>query len=108
MLRTFKYKFLIPNFWLLSALGASLTLNPTGIYAQSANQQLKVSGYVTDEYSNPIGGATITLGNGKQVMTNSDGYFEAATVKGDKFKVSFITMITQEDRKSTRLNSSHV
>lgn len=96
MLRKFKYKFLIPNFWLLPALGASLTLTPTGIYAQSANQQLKVSGYVTDEYNNPIGGATITLGNGKQVMTNSDGYFEAATVKGDKFKVSFITMITQE------------
>ncbi len=96
MLRKFKYKFLIPNLWLLPALGGTLTVTPLGIYAQSSNQQLNVSGYVTDEFNNAIGGATITLANGKQVMTNNEGYFEIKAAKGEKFKVSFITMIPQE------------
>ena len=96
MLRKFRYKFLIPNFWLLPAMGASFSLVPIGIHAQTNTQQVKVSGYVTDEFSNPVGGATITHADGKQVMTNSDGYFELLSSKGSKIIISFITMIPQE------------
>ena len=102
MLGRVKHKLKMSPVWLLPTVGSMWMIAPAVAWAQTTAQSaihkeyVDVKGYVTDEYNNPIAGATITTSTGKQYETNTDGYFEFKTPLGDKINVSFITMISQE------------
>lgn len=102
MVRKFKIRKRSSALGTLLMIGGVLTLAPVGVRAQSATtqsatqQMIDVSGYVVDEYNNKIPGATITTSDDKKVISNTDGFFTVKVPKGDKIRVSFITMIPQE------------
>lgn len=64
-----------------------------------ANQQqvFKVSGKIVDDTSQPIAGAIIVnLTTGKGDFSNGNGEYSILAKEGDKLKVTFIGMVTEE------------
>lgn len=77
--------------------------HPLSNYAQNtlstSEEKIKASGRVTDEYSNPLQGATVTIvGTDKSISTGANGEFSIMIDKGQVLRFSFITMIPQDIR----------
>lgn len=77
--------------------------HPLSSYAQNtlstSEEKIKASGRVTDEYSNPLQGATVTIvGTDKSISTGANGEFSIMIDKGQVLRFSFITMIPQDIR----------
>lgn len=60
-------------------------------------QKIEAKGSVVDEYGNVLPGATIAVvGTAQSTVSDTEGNFSLTVNKGDKVRISFLTMIPEE------------